>query len=124
MPTCLIPSGKLMGMDTEPTLVHHFFPLLESRHGTAEQRSILNVGVQELEWRKGHSLIGQLIAAGEFPSGEMQAAWSAPGQGAPVDWVALDGVMLINVASKDRCRTNTHAVVFTTTFFFAPEWRS
>ncbi len=109
---------KLMGMDTEPySWFITSFRYLESRQGTAGATEYFKrLSSQELEWRKGHSLIGQLIAAGEFPIGvEMQAGSveRLKAQGAPVDWVALDGVMPINNVgvSVTAAGANTHAAV-------------
>jgi iron(III) transport system substrate-binding protein len=54
---------------------------------------------QNIQWRKGHSLIGQLVVAGEFPlAAELQVhnIERSKAQGAPIDWVALDGVIPIH----------------------------
>jgi iron(III) transport system substrate-binding protein len=54
---------------------------------------------QEIQFRKGHSLIGQLLAAGEFPvAAELQVhnVERLKAQGAPVDWAALDGVIPVH----------------------------
>jgi iron(III) transport system substrate-binding protein len=108
----------LMGMDTEPYswfITSHRY--LEGRLGAAGAMEYFKkLASQELEWRKGHSLIGQLIAAGEFPIGvEMQAGAveRSKAQGAPVDWVALDGVMPINNVgvSISAAGGNIHASV-------------
>jgi iron(III) transport system substrate-binding protein len=71
---------------------------------------------QEIQWRKGHSLIAQLIAAGEFPvAAEMQvhAVERLKAQGAPIEWSALDGVIPINNVGAGITATgsNTHAAV-------------
>jgi len=44
---------------------------------------------QQIHWRKGHTLISQLIAAGEFPIGIVYAhrVESMKKAGAPIDWV-------------------------------------
>lgn len=44
---------------------------------------------QQIHWRKGHTLISQLIAAGEFPLGIVYAhrAESMKRAGAPIEWV-------------------------------------
>ena len=109
---------KLMGMDVEPySWFITSFRYLESQQGTAGATEYFKrLASQELEWRKGHSLIGQLIAAGEFPIGvEMQAGAveRLKVQGAPVDWVALDGVMPINNVgvSVTAAGGSTHAAV-------------
>ncbi|OLC14852.1 MAG: hypothetical protein AUH29_09340 [Candidatus Rokubacteria bacterium 13_1_40CM_69_27] len=54
---------------------------------------------QEIQFRKGHSLIAQLLAAGEFPlAAELQvhAVERLKAHGAPVDWTALDGVIPVH----------------------------
>lgn len=69
---------------------------------------------QEIQWRKGHSLIGQLMAAGEFPlAAELQVhtVERLKAQGAPLEWVPLEGVIPIHkvgIAITSR-GTNTHA---------------
>ncbi|MGN6716313.1 MAG: ABC transporter substrate-binding protein [Candidatus Binatia bacterium] len=109
---------RLMGMDTEPySWFITSFRYLESRQGTAAATEYFKrLSSQELEWRKGHSLIGQLISAGEFPIGvEMQAGSveRLKAQGAPVHWVALDGVVPINNVgiAVTTAGTNTHAAL-------------
>jgi iron(III) transport system substrate-binding protein len=109
---------QLMGMDTEPySWFITSFRYLESRQGTAGATEFFKrLAAQELQWRKGHSLIGQLIAAGEFPIGvEMQAGAveRLKAEGAPVDWVALDGVVPINKVGigVTSAGANTHAAV-------------
>ena len=109
---------RLMGMDTEPySWFITSFRYLESRQGIAAATEYFKrLSSQELEWRKGHSLIGQLISAGEFPIGvEMQAGSveRLKAQGAPVDWVALDGVVPINNVgiAVTTAGTNTHAAL-------------
>ena len=108
----------MMGMDTEPySWFITSYRYLEGRMGAAGATEYFRkLASQELEWRKGHSLIGQLIAAGEFPIGvEMQAGSveRSKAQGAPVDWIALDGVMPINNvgASISAAGGNIHASV-------------
>jgi iron(III) transport system substrate-binding protein len=109
---------KLMGMDIEPySWFITSFRYLESQQGAAGATEYFKrLASQELEWRKGHSLIGQLIAAGEFPIGvEMQAGSveRLKAQGAPIDWIALDGVTPINNVgiSVTAAGANTHAAV-------------
>ena len=52
---------------------------------------------QEIEWRKGHTLISQLIAAGEFPIGIVYAhrIESMNKAGAPVDWVKTSNPIFV-----------------------------
>ena len=69
---------------------------------------------QEIQWRKGHSLIGQLMAAGEFPlAAELQVhtVERLKAQGAPLEWVPLEGVIPIHKVGVAITSggTNTHA---------------
>ena len=52
---------------------------------------------QEIQWRKGHTLISQLIAAGEFPIGIVYAhrIESMKKAGAPVDWVKTSNPVFV-----------------------------
>ena len=57
------------------------------------------LAAQQIQWRKGHSLIGQLMAAGEFPlAAELQVhtVERVKAQGAPVEWSTLEGVIPIS----------------------------
>jgi iron(III) transport system substrate-binding protein len=107
---------RLMGVDTEPySWFITSFRYLESRQGAAAATEYFKrLAAQDLEWRKGHTLIGQLIAAGEFPLGvemRVHAVEQIKAQGAPVDWVALDGVVPINNVGVGITAggANTHA---------------
>ena len=44
---------------------------------------------QDIQWRKGHTLIAQLMAAGEFPLGVVYAhrIEEMKQRGAPIEWV-------------------------------------
>ncbi len=52
---------------------------------------------QEIHWRKGHTLISQLIVAGEFPLGIVYAhrAESMKKAGAPIDWVKTSNPVFV-----------------------------
>ncbi len=73
---------------------------LEKRDGRdAALEYFRQLARQEIQFRKGHSLIGQLVAAGEFPlAAELQVhnVERLKAKGAPVDWAALDGVIPIH----------------------------
>jgi len=73
---------------------------LERRDGKeAAAHYMKQLAAQQLQWRKGHSLIGQLMAAGEFPlAAELQVhtVERAKATGAPVEWAVLDGVIPIS----------------------------
>ena len=58
-----------IAMDTEP---YNWFVVslrfLERRDGREAALDYMKkLAAQQIQWRKGHSLIGQLMAAGEFP---------------------------------------------------------
>jgi iron(III) transport system substrate-binding protein len=90
-----------MAMDVEP---YSWFDTsrryLESRRGAAAATDYFKkLAGQEIQWRKGHSLIAQLASAGEFPiAAEMQVhtVERLKAQGAPLEWAGLDGVVPIN----------------------------
>ncbi len=109
---------KLIGMDIEPyswfvTSLRH----LESRQGGAAATEYFKkLSGQDIQWRKGHSLIAQLVAAGEFSiAAEMQvhAVERLKAQGAPIEWAALDGVIPINNVGVaiSAAGSNIHAAV-------------
>ena len=52
---------------------------------------------QQIQWRKGHTLISQLIAAGEFPIGVVYAhrIESMKKAGAPIDWVKTSNPVFV-----------------------------
>lgn len=88
---------------------------LEKRDGReAAMNYFKKLAGQDIQWRKGHSLIGELLAAGEFPlAAELQVhtVERLKAQGAPLEWIALDGVIPIHKAGIAVASggTNTHA---------------
>ena len=108
----------LIGMDVEPySWFITSYRYLEGRQGAENATNYFKkLAAQDIQWRKGHSLIAQLVAAGEFPvAAEMQvhAVERLKAQGAPVEWVALDGVVPFNKVGVGIAATgsNTHAAV-------------
>jgi iron(III) transport system substrate-binding protein len=107
-----------MAMDVEP---YSWFATsrryLESRQGAAATTEYFKkLAAQDIQWRKGHSLIAQLASAGEFPiAAEMQvhAVERLKAQGAPLEWSALDGVIPINNVGVAiaNAGSNVHAAV-------------
>jgi iron(III) transport system substrate-binding protein len=85
-----------IAMDNEP---YNWYVVslryLERRDGREAAADYMKkLAAQQLQWRKGHSLIGQLMSAGEFPiASELQVhtVERAKAQGAPVEWSVLDG---------------------------------
>ena len=55
------------------------------------------LGQQQVQWRKGHTLISQLIAAGEFPIGIVYAhrIESMKKAGAPVEWAKTSNPIFV-----------------------------
>ena len=108
-------------MDTEP---YNWFVVslrfLERRDGREAALDYMKrLAAQQMQWRKGHSLIGQLMAAGEFPiASELQVhtVERAKAQGAPVEWAVLDGV--IPIAKVAAAITSTGANVYTSALFY------
>jgi iron(III) transport system substrate-binding protein len=105
-----------IGMDVEPySWFITSYRYLEGRQGAAGTADYFKkLAAQDIQWRKGHSLIAQLVAAGEFPlAAEMQvhAVERLKAQGAPVEWVALDGVVPFNKVGVGIAATgsNTYA---------------
>jgi iron(III) transport system substrate-binding protein len=110
-----------IAMDTEP---YNWFVVslrfLERRDGKEAALDYMKkLAAQQIQWRKGHSLIGQLMAAGEFPiASELQVhtVERAKAQGAPVEWAVLDGV--IPISKVAAAITSTGANVFTSALFY------
>ena len=107
--------------DTEP---YNWFVVslrfLERRDGKEAALDYMKkLAAQQIQWRKGHSLIGQLMAAGEFPiASELQVhtVERAKAQGAPVEWAILDGV--IPISKVAAAITSTGANVFSSALFY------
>ena len=110
-----------MAMDNEP---YNWYVIslnyLEKRDGKEAAASYMKqLAAQQLQWRKGHSLIGQLMAAGEFPlAAELQVhtVERAKATGAPVEWSVLDGV--IPISKVGAAVTSTGNSIYTSALFF------
>ncbi len=110
-----------IAMDTEP---YNWYVItlryLERRDGKeAAAEFMKKLAAQQIQWRKGHSLIGQLMAAGEFPvAAELQVhtVERAKAQGAPVEWTALDGVVPISKVGAAITGTGTNT--YTSALFY------
>ncbi len=110
-----------IAMDTEP---YNWFVVslryLERRDGKEAALDFMKkLAAQQMQWRKGHSLIGQLMAAGEFPlAAELQVhtVERAKAQGAPVEWSVLDGV--IPISKVAAAVTSTGANIYTSALFY------
>jgi iron(III) transport system substrate-binding protein len=110
-----------IAMDNEP---YNWFIVslryLERRDGKEAALDYMKkLAAQQLQWRKGHSLIGQLMAAGEFPiASELQVhtVERSKAQGAPVEWSVLDGV--IPISKVAAAITTTGANIYTSALFY------
>ena len=93
---------------------------LEKRDGKEAAADYMKkLAAQQIQWRKGHSLIGQLMAAGEFPlAAELQVHTVERGKatGAPLEWSALDGV--IPISRVGAAVTSTGNSVYTSALFY------
>jgi iron(III) transport system substrate-binding protein len=59
------------------------------------QKYMRAIAKQDIQWRKGHTLIAQLMSAGEFPLGVVYAhrTEEMKTRGAPIDWIPLRTTM-------------------------------
>ena len=110
-----------IAMDNEP---YNWYVIslnyLEKRDGKeAAANYMKQLAAQQIQWRKGHSLIGQLMSAGEFPlAAELQVhtVERAKATGAPIDWSVLDGV--IPISKVGAAITSTGNNTYTSALFF------
>ncbi|MGH7873147.1 MAG: ABC transporter substrate-binding protein [Candidatus Binatia bacterium] len=110
-----------IAMDNEP---YNWYVVslryLERRDGKEAAAGYMKkLAAQQMQWRKGHSLIGQLMAAGEFPlAAELQVhtVERAKAQGAPVEWSVLDGV--IPISKVAAAVSSTGSSVYTAALFY------
>jgi iron(III) transport system substrate-binding protein len=110
-----------IAMDNEP---YNWYVVslryLEKRDGKEAAADYMKkLAAQQMQWRKGHSLIGQLMAAGEFPiAAELQVhtVERAKATGAPVEWSVLDGVIPISKVGAGI--TSTGNSVYTSALFY------
>lgn len=65
------------------------------------QKYMTALAKQDIQWRKGHSLIAQLMSAGEFPLGLVYAhrVESDKKKSAPLEWVASVDPVVVSVHS-------------------------
>ena len=93
---------------------------LEQRDGKEAAADYMKrLAAQQIQWRKGHSLIGQLMSAGEFPlAAELQVhtVERAKATGAPIEWSVLDGV--IPISKVGVALTSTGISHFTAGLFY------
>jgi iron(III) transport system substrate-binding protein len=65
---------------------------------------------QQIQWRKGHTLISQLIGAGEFPIGIVYAhrIESMKKAGAPIDWVKTSNPVFVALSPASLAAKAPH----------------
>jgi iron(III) transport system substrate-binding protein len=63
------------------------------------QKYLRGMAKQSIQWRKGHTLIAQLMAAGEFPLGVVYAhrVEEMKQRGAPIEWVSTVNPIVVTV---------------------------
>lgn len=90
--------GKL-AMDQEE---YTWYATLKKSWGKEKtQKYMRALAKQNIEWRKGHTLITQMMAAGEFPLSIVYAhrAEGMKQKGAPVDWVSTVNPIVVTLNS-------------------------
>jgi iron(III) transport system substrate-binding protein len=87
--------GK-MAMDVED--YDWFGAMLEYMGPEKGKRLMEGLAKQELSWRKGHSLLAQLVAAGEFYASLVYAHRTqlTKDRGAPIDWVKTSKPIIVS----------------------------
>jgi iron(III) transport system substrate-binding protein len=73
----------------DPEEYNWYGTLVKSWGKERTQKYMRALARQEIQWRKGHTLIAQLISAGEFPLGlvYVHRIEEMKQRGAPIDWV-------------------------------------
>ena len=63
------------------------------------QKYMRAIAKQDVQWRKGHTLIAQLMTAGEFPAGVIYAhrVEEMKQRGAPIEWVSTVNPIVVTV---------------------------
>jgi ABC-type Fe3+ transport system substrate-binding protein len=85
-----------MGMDVED--YDWFGAMLEYMGPEKGKRLMQGIAKQEMNWRKGHSLLAQLVAAGEFSLALVYAHRTqiTKERGAPIDWVKTSKPIVVS----------------------------
>jgi iron(III) transport system substrate-binding protein len=86
-----------MAMDVED--YDWFGAMLEYLGQENGKRLMQGLAKQELSWRKGHSLLAQLVAAGEFSLALLYAHRTqlTKDRGAPIDWVKTSKPIIVSL---------------------------
>jgi iron(III) transport system substrate-binding protein len=87
--------GK-MAMDVED---YDWFGAMHEYLGREKGRRFMEgLAKQQLSWRKGHSLLAQLVAGGEFPAALLYAHRTqlTKDRGAPIDWVKTSKPIIVS----------------------------
>lgn len=88
--------GKI-GLDVED--YDWFGAMLEYLGPEKGKRLMQGLAKQEIGWRKGHSLLAQLVAAGEFSASLLYAHRTqlTKDRGAPIDWVKTSKPIVVSL---------------------------
>lgn len=87
--------GKI-GMDAED---YDWFGAMMEYLGQEKGRRLMEgLAKQQINWRKGHSLLAQLVAAGEFSASLLYAHRTqlTKDRGAPIDWVKTSKPIVVS----------------------------
>ena len=90
--------GKI-SIDQEP---YTWFGTLHKAWGRERaQKYMRAIAKQDIQWRKGHTLIAQLMSAGEFPIGVVYAhrTEEMKTRGAPIEWVNTVNPLVVTLNS-------------------------
>jgi len=100
--------GKI-GMDQEE--YEWFAATMEAWGREKAQKFHRALAQQGIHWRKGHTLISQLIVAGEFPLGIVYAhrAESMKKAGAPIEWVKTSDPVFVALSPVGVAAKAPHA---------------
>ena len=82
--------GKWKGkISVDPEEYNWYTTLTKSWGKARTQKYMRALAKQEIQWRKGHTLIAQLVSAGEFPLGiiYVHRIEEMKQRGAPIEWV-------------------------------------
>lgn len=84
-----------------------YMAMIDSMGEEKGKRFMQQLAKQDIQWRKGHTLIAQLVVAGEFPTALVYAhrTEKMKSQGAPIDWETsfdpiVSGMRVVAVGAK------------------------
>ncbi len=84
-----------------------YMAMIQSMGEEKGKKFMRQLAKQDIQWRKGHTLIAQLVVAGEFPTALVYGhrAEKMKAQGAPIDWEpsldpVVSGMRVISIGAK------------------------